>query len=191
MKYKISKIVAHVLCWLPLSYLVFGACNRRLGADPQEVLLHLLGFWTLIFLLLSLSISPLRQMCSLPILIRFRRMLGLYAAFYLSLHIIVFFVFYLELNLSYLWDEIIERPYITVGMLATLMIIPLVATSTLTMQKRLGRNWKRIHKVAYVIPVLGIVHFIWQSKSDLNEPLLYAIWLVLLFVYRVSEARKR
>ncbi len=184
MFYRLSKIAAHLACFVPLVWLVYGAYNRLLGADPQEKMLHQLGLWTLIYLLLGLSLTPIRQLFGFSILIKFRRMLGLYAAFYLMLHILIFFYFYLETDLTLLWDEVIERPYITVGMLATILIIPLALTSTRSMQRRLGKNWKKLHKLAYVIPMLGVTHFLWQSKSDLNEPLLYVIWLMFILGYR-------
>ncbi len=116
-------------------------------------------------------------------------MLGLYAAFYLALHITIFFYFYLEADIALLWDEVLERPYITVGMLASVLIVPLVVTSTRSMQKRLGRHWKNLHKSVYLISILGVSHFLWQSKSDLNEPLLYVIWLVFLLGYRYFKGR--
>ncbi len=190
MNYKLLKIITHILCWLPLSYLIYAAIYRLLGADPQEEMLHQLGLWTLIFLLLGLTITPLNRIFKLPVLVKFRRMLGLYAFLYLLLHITVFFIFYLELNFSFLWEEVIERPYITVGMIATLLIIPLVLTSTRAMQRRLGRQWKKLHRLTYIVSILGITHFIWQSKSDLNEPLLYLIWLTLILGYRIYKANK-
>jgi len=168
--YRISKIISHLTCFVPLAWLVYGAFNRLLGADPQEKMLHQLGLWTLIFLLLGLSITPLRQIFGISILIKFRRMLGLYAAFYLALHIAIFFYFYLEADIALLWDEVLERPYITIGMLASVLIIPLVITSTRSMQKRLGRDWKNLHKMVYLVSILAVSHFLWQSKSDLNEP---------------------
>lgn len=183
--YKLSKTVTHLACWFPLIYLIYAANNRLLGADPQEEMLHQLGLWTLIFLLVGLSITPVNRFFKFSILIKYRRMFGLYAFLYLTLHITIFFIFFLETNISYLWDEIIERPYITVGMLATAMFLPLVFTSTRKMQRRLGRNWKKLHRLVYLIGILGITHFIWQSKSDLNEPLLYLIWLSTIFGYRV------
>jgi len=187
--YKLSKVLAHIACWVPLAYLIYAAYNRQLGADPQEEMLHQLGLWTLIYLLIGLSITPLNRIFKWSILVKYRRMLGLYAFLYLLLHLTIFFIFYLELSLSYLWDEIIERPYISVGMLAMLLLIPLVVTSTKSMQRRLGRNWKKLHQLVYPIAILAITHFIWQSKSDLNEPLLYLIWLVFLLGFRVYKSR--
>ena len=183
--YRVLKVILHIACWLPLIYLIYAVNHRLLGADPQEEMLHQLGLWTLIFLLGGLSITPLNRIFKFPVLVKYRRILGLYAFFYLILHITTFFIFFLENSISYLWDEIIERPYITVGMLATLMLLPLVFTSTRKMQRKLGRNWKRIHKLVYPIAILGITHFIWQSKSDLNEPLLYLIWLVSILGFRL------
>jgi len=191
LSYKLSKVVAHITCWVPLTYLIYAAYSRQLGADPQEEMLHQLGLWTLIYLLIGLSITPLNRIFKWSVLVKFRRMSGLYAFLYLILHLTVFFIFYLELNLVFLWDEILERPYITVGMIATLLLIPLVVTSTKKMQRRLGSNWKKLHKLVYPIAILGITHFIWQSKSDLNEPLLYLIWLTVLLGYRVNKARTK
>ncbi len=169
---------------MPLVYLIYAVNNRLLGADPQEEMLHQLGLWTLIFLLIGLSTTPLNRVFKLSILVKYRRLLGLYAFLYLTLHIAIFFIFFLETNMIYLLDEILERPYITAGMLAALMFLPLVFTSTRKMQRRMGRNWKKLHKLVYPIAILGVIHFIWQSKSDLNEPLLYLIWLVFILGYR-------
>jgi len=184
MIYRISKILAHLTCLSPLVWLIYAAFNRLLGADPQEKMLHELGLWTLIYLLLGLSVTPVRQLLGFSVLIKYRRMLGVYATFYLSLHITIFFYFYLESNIALLWEEVIERPYVTVGMLAALLLIPLVLTSTRSMQRKLGRNWKKLHKLVYLISLLSVIHFLWQSKSDLNEPLLYVIWLLFLLGYR-------
>ncbi len=185
------KLAAHIGCWIPLFYLIYAAVYRQLGADPQEEMLHQLGLWTLIWLLCGLSITPIKRLFSLPKLIQYRRMLGLYAFFYLFLHILVFFWFYLDANITELLDEVIKRPYITLGMLATLLILPLVATSTRAMQRRLGKHWKKLHQLVYPIAILGSLHFIWQTKSDLNEPLLYFIWLVILLSIRIYFARAR
>jgi sulfoxide reductase heme-binding subunit YedZ len=121
----------------------------------------------------------------MPVLIQYRRMLGLYCVFYLSLHLAMFFIFYSEADLSLLWQETVERPYITLGMAATLLLIPLTITSTKKMQRRMGRNWKKLHWMIYPVSIMGIGHFIWQSKADLNEPLTYLIWLLVLLGYRI------
>lgn len=185
MTLKLEKITAHLACWLPLGYLVFGAVNRDLGADPQEQVMHLLGFWGLLFLLLSLSITPMRRLLRMPWVFQFRRMLGLYAAFYLLLHIATFTIFYLNFNVYELWNETLKRPYISVGMLAFILLIPLVATSTKSMQRRLGKKWVKLHRLVYLIACLGVIHFVWQTKADLNEPLSYALILVFLIGIRL------
>jgi len=185
MNYRLAKLTAHLLCWFPLVYLVIAVIHKRLGADPQESMLHLLGFWSLVFLLTGLSLTPLNRAFSFPVLIKFRRMFGLYAGFYVLLHITMFFVFYVSFDFNELILEVFERPYITVGMLAFVFMLPLIITSTKRMQRILGRRWKQLHRLAYPISVLAIIHFIWQSKSDLNEPLIYAIWLALVIGFRI------
>ncbi len=184
MTVKPSKIAGHLLCWFPVGYLLFGVLTQNLGADPQERVMHLLGYWGLLFLLLSLSITPLRRLFGVNWIFQYRRILGLYAAFYLLLHILAFTFFYLDFNLSELWRETIKRPYISVGMLAFILLCPLVLTSTKKMQKRLGKNWVKLHRLVYLIALLGVIHFVWQSKADLNEPLSYALLLIVLLGVR-------
>jgi len=185
------KLAAHFGCWIPLVYLIYAAFYRLLGADPQEEMLHQLGLWTLIWLLTGLSLTPLNHIFTLPKIIKYRRMLGLYAFLYLVLHILVFFLFYLDANIAELVDEVIKRPYISLGMFATLLMLPLVATSTRAMQRRLGKRWKKLHQLVFPIAMLGCIHFIWQSKSDYNEPLLYLVWLVVLLSIRTYFAKAK
>ena len=184
------KVLAHGLAFVPLMWLVYAAFTRQLGGDPQEKVLHELGLWGLIFLLLSLSMTPARYVYRKVPWIKFRRMLGLYSAFYVSLHLFIFFAFYLVFDFSQLLDEIWGRPYITVGILAFLGLLPLVFTSTKNAQRKLGRKWKLLHQLVYPIAVLALVHFIWQSKSDLNEPLLYVLWAIVLVVVRLMIRTK-
>lgn len=187
MLYKISKIVAHLSCWFPLGYILYAVNNRLLGADPQESMLELLGLWALIFLFLCLSVTPVARIFKKPVFTKFRRLLGIYSAVYLLFHIALFFIFYLEMDFGYLFREIVERPYISVGMLAGILLIPLTATSTKKMQRRLGRRWKKLHQLTYLVAILAITHFIWQTKSDLNEPFIYLLWLIFLLGYRIYQ----
>ena len=187
MVYKVSKVVLHFSCWLPFGYILYGIDQRSLGADPQEVVLEIFGLWALIILLLCLTLSPIASILKKPILIRYRRMLGLYFAFYLSLHLITFFVFFAEMDIKFLLAEVWDRPYISIGILAWILTLPLVFTSTKKMQRYLGRRWKKLHQLTYLIAILGSIHFLWQSKSDLNEPLIYTIWLILLLGYRLNR----
>lgn len=179
------RLVAHGLALAPFAVLVISAWREKLGADPQEVLLHELGIYSLWFLLATLAVTPVRVMFRYPIIIRYRRMLGLYFFFYLSCHFLVYCWFFLGWDFRWLAEEVAERPYITLGLLAWLLAIPLAITSNRIMQVKLGRRWKSLHQLVYVIAVLGISHFIWQSKADLNRPLTYLLILLLLLAIRV------
>ncbi len=165
-----------------------GADPDALGADPVAEIEHRTGLWALRLLMITLAITPLRQLTGQSVLIRFRRMLGLYAFFYASLHLAA----YLGLDLRGYWaqifEEIVKRPYITVGFSAWLLLLPLAVTSTKGWIKRLGRNWARLHKLVYAIGVLAVLHFWWLVKSDIREPLLYAAILAVLLGWRVWKA---
>ena len=166
--------------------------SNALGADPVAEIQQRLGLWALRFLMLSLAITPLRQLTGWNVLVRFRRMLGLYTFAYASLH----FAAYLGLDLRGYWiqvfEDIVKRPYITVGFLAWLLLVPLAITSTTGWIRRLGRNWARLHKAVYVIAVLAVLHFWWLVKSDISEPALYAAIAAALLGWRGWKAwRKR
>jgi len=187
----LAKTAVHALALAPLALLawkfwqVFGEADiDALGADPVAAIEHELGTWALRLLLLTLAVTPLRQLTGQPVLLRFRRMLGLYAFAYASLH----FAAYLLLDLRGYWaqvfEEIAKRPYITVGFAAWLLLVPLALTSTQGWMRRLGRAWGRLHALVYAIAVLAVLHFWWIVKSDYREPLLYAAILALLLGWR-------
>ena len=183
------KPVVFTLCLLPLGWLVFALLTDRLGANPIEELTRDSGEWTLRLLLITLCMTPLRRASGWSWPLRVRRMLGLFAFFYASMHLTT----YLWLDQFFDWGEIlrdiIKRPFITVGMTAFVLLLPLAVTSTNAMMKRLGRNWTRLHQLVYVIPALGVLHFWWLVKADVREPLVYAGLLVLLLVLRTEYGK--
>lgn len=172
------------LCLLPLVLLSTNFYLDELGANPFEVLTRSTGEWTLRFLLLTLAMTPLRQLTGSSWPLRLRRMLGLFSFFYVCVHLMT----YIFLDHFFEWDEIIrdivKRPYITIGILAFALLIPLAATSTKNMMKRLGRRWKSLHKLIYAIAILGVLHFFLLVKADLREPFIYALILFSLLLVR-------
>lgn len=192
-----AKTLVHLLCLTPLAILawqfwdVFKTGSDALGADPVAEVEHRLGLWALRFLMIGLAITPLRQLTGQAVLIRFRRMLGLYAFAYATLH----FAAYLGLDLRGYWlqifEEIVKRPYITIGFAAWLLLVPLAITSTQGWMRRLGRQWGRLHKLIYAIGVFAVLHFWWLVKSDIREPALYAGILAVLLGWRVWKWRQR
>lgn len=180
------KLVVFPLCLLPLTLLAVDAYRDNLGANPIEVITHSTGTWTLVFLLITLSITPLRRISGVNALIKLRRMLGLFAFFYACLH----FVTYFWLDQFFDWPgivkDVIKRPFITVGFTSFILLLPLALTSTNGMLKRLGgRRWQWLHRLVYVIAIGGVVHYLWLVKKDLTQPLIYAAVLGLLLGYRL------
>lgn len=190
-KIKIIKSVLFIACLIPLALLIWNALNDNLGANPIEVITHNTGDWTLRFLMITLAVTPLRYIFKQPWLIRLRRMFGLYAFFYVCLHLITYLLF----DHFFVWEEILldiyDRPFITVGMTAFVLLLPLAITSTNKAIKRLGPTWKRLHRLVYVIAGLGVLHFIWLVKKDLQEPLIYLYILTALLGYRVYRWSKQ
>jgi len=187
----VIKPVLFLVCLIPLLILVLGAINDDLGTNPVETLTHETGQWALRFLLIGLAVTPLRRLLKITWLIKLRRMLGLFAFFYASLH----FITYLWLDQFFDWYEIIidipKRPFITIGFVSLLLLLPLVLTSTNAMQRRLGKKWLALHKLVYVIPILVLIHFVWSLKADYSEPLLYAMVFVFLLLMRLIYDRKK
>ena len=190
----IYKPLVFIACLAPLAWLAsgaFGWFGVSLGPDPVKELEHECGKTALNLLLLTLAVTPVRELTSQPQLLRLRRMLGLFAFFYVVLHFTIYLVLDLELNFATLGADIAKRPYITIGFTALLLLIPLAVTSTNGMMRRLGRRWQTLHRLVYLIAVLGVWHFYWQVKRDVREPLLYAGMLAILLGYRVVRARAR
>ena len=184
-----AKPVAHLLCLLPFTVLLWAAFNDGLGANPVERLTHETGEWTLRFLLITLSMSPLRQWTGQASLIRFRRLLGLYTFFYVSCHFSIWFIADHSLDLAAMIEDIIKRPYISLGFSALVLMLPLAITSNQAMIRRLGKKWKSLHQLVYLILLLGVLHFIWLVKADYLEPTIYAIIAVVLLLHRVGPMK--
>jgi sulfoxide reductase heme-binding subunit YedZ len=179
------KPLVFALCLLPLAAVGWDVWHGALGADPVAQLEHRTGDWALRLLLATLAITPLRRLTGWNKAIRFRRMLGLFAFFYVSVHLTIYLVVDLGGFWSQLLTEIAKRPYITVGFTAWLLLIPLALTSTQGMMRRLGRNWQRLHKLVYLIALLGVLHFLWLVKADHREPAMYLGVLLVLFLLRL------
>jgi sulfoxide reductase heme-binding subunit YedZ len=182
------KAALFVVCLIPLGKLTleaFGVAGMSLGANPIEQLIHRFGIWGLNFLLITLAVTPLRQLTGKAWLLRFRRMLGLFAFFYVLMHFLTYAGLDQRFNLPLILEDIAERPYITIGFSALVLLIPLAVTSTNGMVRRLGQRWKKLHRLVYVIVVLGVWHFYWQVKLDTAEPLVYALMLTALLGYRI------
>ena len=178
----------------PLAWMICGALQlfgASLGADPVKKLEHECGKTALNFLLLTLSVTPVRELTSLPQLLRLRRMLGLFVFFYAVVHFTVYLVLDLELNFRLLGADIVKRPYITIGFSALLLLLPLALTSTNGMMRRLGRRWQSLHRLIYLIAILGVWHYWWQVKKDIREPLLYALILAALLGWRLWRRQRR
>jgi sulfoxide reductase heme-binding subunit YedZ len=191
---RVLKVLVFGLCLLPLAVLLletFGVGGLSLGANPIEELIHRLGKWGLKFLLITLAVTPLRKLTGWNWLLRFRRMLGLFAFFYVLLHFLVYAGLDQRFDLAVIFEDIAERPYITIGVAALLLLLPLAATSTKGMMRRLGSRWKKLHRLIYVIGILGVWHFYWQVKLDTLEALIYAGILTALLAFRLFDWRRR
>jgi sulfoxide reductase heme-binding subunit YedZ len=179
------KFILFALCLAPLARLFWLGMHDDLPTNPVEFVEHSTGFWSLFILLTSLSLTPIRLItrCAWPI--QLRRMLGLFMFFYVSLHITT----YLWLDYSFFWtdiiNDIIKHPYVLIGFSAFILSIPLAVTSNHAMMKRLGRRWQQLHRLVYLIAILGVIHFWWLVKKDIREPLLFASVLCILLAIRI------
>jgi len=186
-----AKPIVFIFCLIPLGIMIWDGFQDALGANPIEQITHRTGDWALWFLLLTLAITPLRKVFGWQFLMRLRRMLGLFVFFYVFLHFFIYLVLDQFFDVNEIIKDIIKRPYITVGFIAFLMLIPLAVTSTNKMMKRLGKRWQQLHQLVYIIGVCGVLHYLWLVKADIVEPLIYAFILLGLFVVRVFHQRKK
>ena len=189
------KVLVFLLCLGPLSVLTWKAFHQLLGADPVAVITHSTGTWTLIFLLLTLAVTPVRRVLRIPWLIRFRRMLGLYAFFYGSLHLLTYVWLDQFFDVHSMLHDIVKRKFITAGMTAFALMVPLAFTSTSGWIRRMGgKRWQKLHRLIYFSAAAGVVHFLWLVKADRSQPIAYGSVLLILLLYRGAgwlQARTR
>jgi len=186
---KWSKPTVFLICLLPLVCLGWRAYQGQLTANPVEYVQHFTGDWTLRFLLITLSVTPLRRMLSMPDLVRLRRMLGLFAFFYVCLHFLTYIGPDQAFSLPGMWKDVAKRPFITVGFLGFVLLIPLAVTSTKAWIRRLGgKRWQALHRLIYVAALCGVVHYYWLVKSDHRLPLMYGAILAVLLLYRLGNS---
>jgi sulfoxide reductase heme-binding subunit YedZ len=187
-----AKPLVFLLCLAPLAWLAWTAYEGRLGANPIETITHTTGDWTLRFLLITLAVTPLRKLLHAPDLIRYRRMLGLFAFFYGCLHLLTYVWLDKFFDVSEMIADIAKRRFITAGMTAFALLVPLALTSTAASIRRLGgRRWRMLHRLIYISACAGVFHYYWLVKSDIRLPMLYAGILAILLAWRMPTRRPR
>ena len=180
-----------LICLIPFVLLLLKVLQNDLGPDPAKELALETGEWSIRFLLLALAMTPLRHLSGRMEFAQRRRMVGLFALFYASVHFLVWVIFLLGLRWGAILEEVVERPYITIGFASFLILIVLGATSPRVMVRKLGKNWRRLHRLVYVAGVLAIIHLVWIVRTDLSEALLYGAILAGLLVWRLVFARNK
>jgi len=184
------KAVVFLVCLAPLAWLLWRYRQDDLTANPIEYITHLTGDWAIRFLVISLAVTPLRRLLQLPDLIRFRRMWGLYAFFYGSLHFLTWFWLDKGAEVREIWQDVMKRSFITAGFLALLLMLPLAVTSTQGWIRRLGgKRWQQLHRLVYISAAAAVVHYWWLVKSDIRQPALYGGLVVLLLAMRLIKSR--
>ena len=180
-----------LVCLIPMGELVWRMYRQDLGANPVEYITHETGVWALRFLAITLAISPVRRLLRWPELIRYRRMTGLFAFFYAWMHFMTYVVLDKMFDLPEMTKDILKRPFITIGLLALVLMIPLAITSTAGWIRRLGgKNWQRLHRLVYASALAGVIHYYWLVKSDVRHPLTYAGIIGALLLARLIPLRK-
>ena len=178
-----------ILSLIPFLVITSKIYFNQLGPEPVKEITHHTGEWTLIFICLTLAMSPLKRFTNLVIWVKFRRMLGLFVFFYATIHLLT----YIGLDYRFDWqpilNDVLKKKYIFIGFSAWLLLIPLAFTSSQKMAKLLRHNWKKLHRLIYIISILGIIHFIWLVKKDVTEPLIYAVIILILLLFRFKFRR--
>src|SRR5215475_557 len=179
------KPTSFALCLIPFGQLLYRAYSEDLGANPIDTITRFTGSWALIFLLATLSVTPLRRITGWNDLIKYRRMLGLFAFFYAALHFSTFLVLDHFFDWQRILKDIVKRPYVTAGFTGFIVMVPLALTSTAAMIRRLGKRWQQLHRLVYFAAIAGVVHFYWLVKADIRRPVQYGAVLALLLGYRL------
>lgn len=184
------KIIIHLGALLPLINLYFQAFNDNLGADPVEAVIHFTGIGALNLLIITLTISPLANIFKQSYLIQTRRVIGLYAYFYAVCHLFNFLAFEVQFDGILFISEVIKRPYITIGMVAFLLLTALAITSVNKLKRKMGKSWQHLHNMSYAIILLVTIHFYWSVKSELTSPLFYLVLSLVLLCYRYKKIKR-
>ena len=186
-----SKIIVFILCLWPLVIISLNIYYNELGAEPVKKIMNHFGEWTLIFICLTLAMSPLKRFTSLAFWTKFRRMLGLFVFFYATIHLLT----YIGLDYRFDWqpilNDVLKKKFIFIGFSAWLLLIPLAATSSQKMINLLKQNWKKLHKIVYIIAIFGALHYIWLSKTIFFKPLIYSVIIVVLLILRIRIKTKK
>lgn len=186
------KAAVSIACLLPLGVLLWRGLHQDLGANPIEFITHATGDWTLRFIVITLSITPLRRLFDRPNLVKFRRMLGLFAFFYGTLHFLTYIWLDKFFDLHEIVKDVAKRPFITAGLTGFVLLIPLAVTSTKGWIRRLGgKRWQRLHRLIYVTAAAGVIHYYWLVKSDVRRPVFYGTLVFILLAYRAVVALQR
>ena len=185
-----SKIIVFILCLWPLSIISLNIYYNELGAEPVKKIMNHFGEWTLIFICLTLAMSPLKRFTGLTFWTKFRRILGLFVFFYATIHLLT----YIGLDYRFDWqpilNDVLKKKFIFIGFSAWLLLIPLAATSSQKMVNLLKQNWKKLHKIVYLIAIFGALHYIWLSKTIFFKPLIYTVIIVVLLILRIKIKTK-
>ena len=180
-----SKIIVFILCLWPLVIISLNIYYNELGAEPVKKIMNHFGEWTLIFICLTLAMSPLKRFTSLAFWTKFRRMLGLFVFFYATIHLLTYIGLDYRFDWQPIFNDVLKKKFIFIGFSAWLLLIPLAATSFQKMINLLKQNWKKLHRIVYIIAIFGALHYIWLSKTIFFKPLIYSVIIVVLLILRI------
>jgi len=180
-----SKIIVFILCLWPLVIISLNIYYNELGAEPVKKIINHFGEWTLIFICLTLAMSPLKRFTNLAFWTKFRRMLGLFVFFYATIHLLTYIGLDYRFDWQPIFNDVLKKKFIFIGFSAWLLLIPLAATSSQKMINLLKQNWKKLHRIVYIIAIFGALHYIWLSKTIFFKPLIYSVIIVVLLILRI------